>query len=45
MASEVKPVSIIVALNGINLEGQVCRLTLIREDLWGIIAGTEACPD
>ena len=37
----------IVALNGANYSTWKvqCRMALIREGLWGIVAGTEACPD
>ncbi len=37
----------IVALNGANYPTWKvqCRMALIREGLWGIVAGTEACPE
>ena len=46
MASEGKHVSI-VALNGTNYPTWKvqCRMALIREGLWGIVAETEVCPD
>ena len=47
MASEGKNHVSIVALNGANYPTWKvqCRMALIREGLWGIVAGTEACPD
>ena len=47
MASEGKHYVSIVALNGANYSTWKvqCRMALIREGLWGIIAGAEACHD
>ena len=46
MASEGKHVPI-VGLNGANYPTWKvqCRMALIREGLWGIVAGTEECPE
>ena len=44
--ADAKAVSII-PLNGTNYPTWKvqCRMALIREGLWGIVAGTEECPD
>ena len=44
--ADAKAVSI-VPLSGTNYPtwNVQCRMALIREGLWGIVAGTEECPD
>ncbi len=44
--AELKPTASIVPLNGANyLTWKVlCRMTLMRDGLWGIVSGTETAP-
>ena len=46
MASEFKSLSAVVPLNGMNLStmGLQCRMTLMKERLWNVVARTEAAP-
>ena len=46
MSGEVKH-TLVVALNGENYPTWKlqCKMALVREGLWGIVSGTEECPD